>query len=134
MNPPDFADVLKKHNLKVTPQRIEIIKCLEELKESHPTFNDLYSKLKTVNPSISRSTLHANLKLFENHDLIISFNHNNETHYDLNLSLHINIITTKGEIMDLMDKNIEDHLAKIKTLIKSKYGKIKKFNVLVEIE
>lgn len=83
--------------------------------------------------SISRSTLHTNLKTMEKLGVLVSFNHENETHYELNQDLHVNVIQNDGNIQDIKDPEVEEHLIIVKDLIQKKHGKIKKFTILAEL-
>ena len=126
---------LKDFDLSITPQRMKLLECLESHKHSHPSFNELYECMINTFPNFSRSTLHSNLKILEEKNLIITFNHNNETRYELNRDLHINIIRKDGSIRDVHDEEIEHLLKKIKDILVNKNKeKIKKFVVLVEVE
>jgi Fe2+ or Zn2+ uptake regulation protein len=126
---------LKNLGLKVTPQRMNLLECLESHKHKHPSFNELYECMSKSFPSFSRSTLHSNLKTLEEKSLITTFNHNNETRYELNKKLHINLITKDGTIQDIYNTEIEQYLEKIKEILSNKNNKIiKKFVVLVEVE
>ena len=49
--------LLKKNNLKVTPQRLEIMRYLDEHR-THPDADRIYSDLKKDNPSLSRTTVY----------------------------------------------------------------------------
>lgn len=119
----------------ITPQRKKLLECLESHKHSHPSFNDLFECVNKSYPNFSRSTLHSNLKLLEEKNLIITFNHNNETRYELNKDLHINLIRKDGSIEDLHDEDIEAHLEKIREiLVKKNNEEIKKFVILVEVD
>lgn len=130
----NFEQEFRRLGLKITPRRLDLFRVLNKLKDDHPTFNDLYAEMTALSPTISRSTLHNNLKDLENNNLIISFNHNNETHYELNQSLHVNVVKAENRIKDIHDQDIELHLEQVRDLIKNKYGKVKKFTVLVELE
>jgi Fur family peroxide stress response transcriptional regulator len=55
----DYAQTLKNHNLKVTPQRLAIVKELYDC--GHLSIEQLYSKLKDIFPSISLATIYKNM-------------------------------------------------------------------------
>ncbi|MEM3594389.1 MAG: transcriptional repressor, partial [Candidatus Jordarchaeaceae archaeon] len=113
---------LKKHGMKITPQRLELIKILEEVGTRHPSFNEVYNAIKSKYPNISRSTLFNNLKTLVALDLIRSFNYGGETRYELNLELHVNVIDSNGTIRDIENEEIRKHLMEIVKII-NKEGK-----------
>ncbi|WP_428911376.1 Fur family transcriptional regulator [Niallia sp. Krafla_26] len=54
---------LKKENIRITPQRQEMISILKGTKQ-HFTAEDIYKQLITQFPSVSIATVYNNLKLF----------------------------------------------------------------------
>lgn len=59
------AELLKEHRLKVTPQRLKIIKMLE--KHGHINIEDLYSEMREEFPSVSLATIYKNInQMIEN--------------------------------------------------------------------
>ncbi|WP_277874707.1 Fur family transcriptional regulator [Mesobacillus harenae] len=58
-NGTDLIPFLKEHGLRVTPQRLLILKTVFSIKD-HPTVEDIHQKL----PYISMATLYNNIKLF----------------------------------------------------------------------
>jgi Fur family peroxide stress response transcriptional regulator len=113
---------LKKHGMKITPQRLELIKILGEIGEYHPSFNQVYSSMKGRYPNISRSTVFNNLKTMVSLELIKSFNYGGETRYETNPELHVNAVEPDGRIRDIKNDEIKMHLEEIVKLIK-KEGK-----------
>ena len=101
---------LEKIGLKVTPQRTKLLECLSELQDQHPSFKELQECIQKSFPTLSKSTLHANLKTLEEKNLILTFNDGHETRYELNLKPHINVIKKNGSIHDVTDVEIEKHL------------------------
>lgn len=124
---------LKEHGVKITPQRLELIKKLRELGESHPSFNEIYKAVKCECPSVSRSTVHENLKLLVELGIIGSFHYKGEVHYELNFKPHVNMVKSSGKIVDIENDEIRDHLKEIERIVNQKEGtQIKKILVLVE--
>ncbi len=98
----EFVQLLKKHDLKVTPQRLEILKYLAKIK-THPTANMIYSALKKRNPSLSKTTIYNSLdKLYQHkiiHLLTIS---TSEMRYDFNVKPHHHFLCRIcGTIIDI---------------------------------
>jgi len=55
----NYIKTLQKHNLKVTPQRLEIVDIL--YKRGHLNIDDLYELLKKKFPSLSLATIYKNI-------------------------------------------------------------------------
>ncbi|SFP43580.1 Fur family transcriptional regulator [Hydrogenimonas thermophila] len=53
------AELLKEHQLKVTPQRLKIIKMLEEY--GHLNVDELYNEMLKEFPSVSLATIYKNI-------------------------------------------------------------------------
>jgi Fe2+ or Zn2+ uptake regulation protein len=123
----------REHGVKVTPQRLELIRKLKELEEYHPSFNAVYKAVKETQSSVSRSTVHENLKLLVELGIIRSFHYKGEVRYELNLEPHVNLAEPDGTIKDIKNDEIKEHLAEIERIINEKEGiKIKTLLVLVE--
>jgi len=59
------ADILKEHQLKVTPQRLRIIKMLEE--HGHLNIDELYKQMLKEFPNVSLATIYKNInQMIEN--------------------------------------------------------------------
>jgi Fe2+ or Zn2+ uptake regulation protein len=84
----DYANILKKHKIKVTPQRLEILKYLDE-NQSHPTAFQIYSDLKEDNPSFSKTTVYNTLDTLKNHNLVqVLTISQTELRYEFETKLH----------------------------------------------
>ena len=55
----DYTQLLKEHNLKVTPQRVAIVD--ELYLKGHINIDDLFLSLKSKFPSISLATIYKNI-------------------------------------------------------------------------
>ncbi len=55
----ETAELLKEHQLKATPQRIKIVRMLEE--HGHINIEDLYSQMLEEFPSVSLATIYKNI-------------------------------------------------------------------------
>lgn len=124
---------LKEHKIKITPQRIELIRKLRELEKTHPSFNSVYSAIRDTHPNVSRSTVHENLKLLVKKEIIRRFYYNGETRYELNQKLHINLAEANGIIRDIENDKIHAHLEEIKRILKED-EKLEIKNLLVIVE
>ena len=83
-----YVQLLKQHNLKITPQRLEILKYLDQ-HHTHPTADDIYTQLKKTNPSLSKTTVYNALETLKNNNLIQTLTiSGTETRYDYKTTLH----------------------------------------------
>ena len=124
---------LRKKGLRLTPQRIELLKILEENGKHHPSFSEVYHAVRKNLPSVSQSTILKNLIVFEKAGILQSFSFKGETHYELNPSLHVNFVDSKGKIIDIESKEIEGLLNQLISLIKKQTnGSMKKLLVMIE--
>ncbi|HHT19053.1 MAG: transcriptional repressor [Euryarchaeota archaeon] len=124
---------LQEEKIKITPQRIELIRKLRELEKTHPSFNSVYNAIKKTHPHISRSTVHENLKLLVKKGMIRKFYYKGETRYEINPKLHINLVEADGTIKDIENNEINQHLKEIEKILR-KNEKIKVKNLLVLVE
>jgi Fe2+ or Zn2+ uptake regulation protein len=123
----------REYGIKITPQRLELIKKLKELEKYHPSFNEIYNAVKTTHPNVSKSTVHENLKLLVKLNVIKSFHYKGEVRYEMNSEAHVNFANPDGKIRDIKNDKIKKHLAEIERIIKEDEGiKIKMLMVLVE--
>jgi Fur family transcriptional regulator, peroxide stress response regulator len=104
---------LRERKIKITPQRIELIRTLKELENTHPSFNEVYKSIKAVHPSVSRSTVHENLKLLVELGTIKSFHYQGQVRYEMNLEPHVNWVNENGIIIDVNNEKIKKHLDEI---------------------
>lgn len=125
-----LTERLRRAGKRLTPQRLELIRILEQMKSRHPSFSEVYRAVKNRHPTISRSTVYNNLKVMEELGLLISFDYRGETRYELNLEPHINLVKPNGVIEDLEDEEIKNHLRKVLRILNEKYRPIKWFIVL----
>ncbi len=125
--------LLRDKKIKITPQRLELTRILKEFKDTHPSFNEIYKAMKATHPSVSRSTVYENLKLFVELDIIQSFHYKGEIHYEMNLEPHVNLAESSGIIRDIKNHEIREHLEDIERILREKENiKIKTLLVLVE--
>ncbi|MCK9151044.1 Fur family transcriptional regulator [Methanobacterium alcaliphilum] len=124
---------LREQKIKITPQRLELIRKLLELKDTHPSFSDIYDAIKLVQPSVSRSTVHENLKLLVDLGIIKRFHFHGHVRYEMNLELHVNLVDSSGGIMDVQNDKIKNHLLEILKIMAEDEGiDIKSLTVLME--
>ena len=97
-----YVNQLKEKNLKVTPQRLEILKYLDEHR-THPTVDEIYKKLKKNNPSLSKTTVYNSVEVLDENGLIQSITiTGNEVRYDFEQRMHHHFLCKKcREIIDI---------------------------------
>ena len=119
----ELISILKKNGLKITPQRLAICNYILSSNE-HPTADRIFHDIKKRNPSISHATVYKTLQLLKALGLIVELNfHNEHSHFDPNISLHVNIICPKcSKIIDFESDIITEFFEKLEVEIG---GKIK---------
>jgi Fe2+ or Zn2+ uptake regulation protein len=96
-----YARTLRENNLKVTPQRLEVLKFLDE-NRIHPTADDIYRALKKTNPSLSKTTIYNVLDVLREHGLIdVLTISGTEAKYDLKTTDHHHFLCRScGRVFD----------------------------------
>ena len=90
-----YVQLLKDNSIKMTPQRLEILKYLDEHK-THPTVEEIYSELKEKNPSLSKTTVYNSLEILKNHNIIQALTISGlESRYDLRNEIHHHFLCKK---------------------------------------
>ena len=97
-----YLKQLNEQNLKVTPQRLEILKYIDEHR-IHPTVDEIYQNLKKNNPSLSKTTVYNSVETLNRYHLSQSITiTGNELRYDFNRKMHYHFLCkTCGEIFDI---------------------------------
>lgn len=97
-----YVKILKEHSMKVTPQRLEVLKYLDKHR-IHPTVDMIYLDLKKKNPSLSKTTVYNSVETLEKQGIIQSLRiAGNEIRYDFRNDLHHHFICKKcGRIFDI---------------------------------
>jgi Fur family ferric uptake transcriptional regulator/Fur family peroxide stress response transcriptional regulator len=108
----DPVEILRKKGLKVTPQRLAVLKLLS--KGGHYSGEQIFEELKKNEPSISLSTVYNALEALESAGIINSFEANGVTWYEMRRNPHVNVICEdKNEIIDV-DINIDEIVQQLK--------------------
>ncbi|MQL55729.1 Fur family transcriptional regulator [Acidianus ambivalens] len=108
----DPVEILRKKGLKVTPQRLAVLKLLS--RGGHYSGEQIFEELKKNEPSISLSTVYNALEALESAGIINSFEANGITWYEMRRNPHVNVICEdKNEIIDV-DINIDDIIQQLK--------------------
>ncbi len=96
-----YSDLLKRHGLKVTPQRLEMVTQLDV--NGHMSIDNIYEMLLLKYPSISLATIYKNInsmleKLFVREVKIP----NRKSVYELTKEYHSHLVCKKcNEVMDI---------------------------------
>ena len=95
-------EILKQNQLKITPQRLAVMKYLDE-NRTHPTADRIYTDLKEKNPSLSKTTVYNSLDTLQNHNIIQSITISpSELRYDFKKSMHHHFLCKRcGDIIDI---------------------------------
>lgn len=98
---------LEKFGIKPSTQRIAIMDYLLSHK-THPCVDEIYTALVDTYPTLSRTTVYNTLKLFAEHNAILTLNlNNNEAHYDGDLTPHAHFYCVHCN--KIFDIKIEDN-------------------------
>jgi len=112
----ELKEILKKCGLKITGQRIAILKTLNSGPRYHKTAKDILTEVKKIYPSVGFATVYRLLKKLTKAQMILEISmgagsscyelKSNQSHY------HIACVTC-GKIVEFKNKLIEDTLKKI---------------------
>jgi len=97
-----YVNILKDHSIKITSQRLEILKYLDE-HHTHPNVEEIYSELKKKHPSLSRTTVYNSLEILKKNKIVQSLTiSGSELRYDIEEGLHHHFLCKKcGAILDI---------------------------------
>lgn len=97
-----YAKILREKDLKVTPQRLEVLRYLDE-NRVHPTADDIYRALRSRNPSLSKTTVYNVLDVLNKYDLVdVLTISGTEARYDLKGSFHQHFLCKScGRVIDI---------------------------------
>ena len=97
-----YVTILKQNQLKITPQRLAIMKYLDEHR-THPTADRIYIDLKEKNPALSKTTVYNSVETLKEHGIIQSLTiSGSESRYDFENKMHHHFLCKKcGTIIDI---------------------------------
>ena len=97
-----YVDILKQNKLKITPQRLVVLKYLDEHR-THPTADRIYSDLKQNTPSLSKTTVYNSLDTLQKNHIIQSLTISpSEQRYDIKTTTHHHFLCKRcGAIIDI---------------------------------
>ncbi len=124
---------LRENGLRLTPQRLELVRILEEYGRNHPSFSEIYEIFRNRHATVSQSTVLKNLATFEELGLLRSFSYLGETRFELNPTPHVNLVSSNGAIVDIGGENIKHLLEQLVDVINEKTGNdVKHLLVLIQ--
>ena len=97
-----YVTILKQNQLKITPQRLAIMKYLDE-NRTHPTADRIYIDLKEKNPALSKTTVYNSVETLKERGIIQSLTiSGSESRYDFENKMHHHFLCKKcGTIIDI---------------------------------
>ncbi|OAA31871.1 hypothetical protein AT15_03335 [Kosmotoga arenicorallina S304] len=104
----ESIELLKSKGYRITPQRITILKVLENNTE-HPSAEEIFMQARRYNPSISFASIYNILEILEKEGIIKGIlGIDGIKHYDPDTSYHVHFICEKcGRFLDLKDDTID---------------------------
>ena len=105
--------------VKLTDQRRIIAKIISESKEAygesdHPDVDELYKRVSKIDPKISIATIYRTVKLFEEAGILTKHDFKaGKARYEINDDHNHLIDINSGEIVEFVDKDIEELQKKI---------------------
>jgi len=112
----DYSQLLKKYDLKATPQRVIFLKELEDA--GHLSIEELEKRIKKTIPTISTATVYKNINAMVEKGLLSEVKiPNGKNRYEITKGPHAHFVCENcGEIIDLhidtkcLEKEIKNHL------------------------
>ena len=115
----NYINLLKHHNLKVTPQRLLVVESLA--KRGHLNIDELYIILKDNFANISLATIYKNIHLMDQKHLIQEVKIPNKKNvYELKKQEHAHIVCTKCTTIE--DVELDTNNITHQALKKSKFN------------
>lgn len=104
----DLKDLLKRSGLKLTPQRLEILRMVNGT-HSHPDAETIHRAVRKKIPGVSLDTVYRNLWTLIDHGLINALNtYRGRVHFDGNLVRHHHFVCTRcGLTRDFVCPNFD---------------------------
>jgi len=116
----DIEEKCISRGVKLTGQRKIIARVMSQA-EDHPDVDELYNRVKKIDPKISIATVYRTVKLFEEAGILAKhdFKGGKARYEEISESHHDHLIDVKtGEIIEFVDDEIE----KLQKKVAEKYG------------
>ena len=103
MTPDVFCDQLRNHGRRVTPQRRAIIQVLAETAGTHPTAEQIFTRVQATMPDMSHATVYNTLHELVEIGLLLELGLGVREHrYDINISDHAHMVCLGcGRVVDV---------------------------------
>ena len=107
------------NGVKLTDQRKTIARVISESKKTygeadHPDVDELYKRVSNIDPKISIATVYRTVKLFEEAGILVKHDFKaGKARYEINDDHNHLIDINSGEIVEFVDKDIEELQKKI---------------------
>lgn len=98
-----------------TPQRYAVCQALVE-HGGHPTVAEVFERVRTTFPMISQATVYNTIYTLQELGLVhpLDIANDEHTHYDLDLTPHINVVCTEcGKITDVHSHTVDTLLEEV---------------------
>lgn len=116
----DLVKMLKDCDLKVTPQRLCILKILNM--HEHPSIDKLYARIKEEYPSISLATVYKNINTLKDEGLVVEIDvPNQKACYDIYIKPHLHLVCKN--CLSIKDIDFDEDLFACQDLLKQKVKK-----------
>lgn len=104
----DVIVLLRKHEIRPTPQRIAVAESVLWAK-THPTADDVWTTVKRKHPTVSRATIYNTLNLLVEKQLLRTHRlSEGTTVFDPNIELHHHFIDEEtGEVHDILWETVK---------------------------
>ena len=112
----EIKSLLEESNLKITPQRLAILKELD--KKGHASIEEIYEDIRDFFPSISLATIYKNITALKDENIISEICLHQKPKFEITKELHAHFICKKcGKVEDVpfsdivkkeIDKNYPD--------------------------
>ena len=124
-------ELLENSPLKLTSQRINLVKTLFQDGNQHYSAEDVYNKVKNTGLRISLATIYNCLNQFTTHGILKMVKASSDkVYYDTNLEPHHHFFCkSTGELIDIDAKNV--NISKLPKIPESK--KLNSIDVIVNI-
>lgn len=110
------AQLLRRHDLKVTPQRLAILEVLMS-EEEHPSAEEVHTALQEEHPTVSLSTVYDTLSRFEKLSIVDSLHvGDGATRYEFQNGPHVNVVCVAcGSVVDVESPHVESLVADVES-------------------
>ncbi len=96
----NFKNLLEDSNLKTTPQRLAILKELDN--KGHASIEEIYETIKEMFPSISLATIYKNINALKEEGIISEICLHQKPKFEIDKSPHAHFICKKcGNVEDI---------------------------------